>query len=306
MIKRALRRSGRLIALAAISISFNATGVLATEKPDLVAAFRPLQGRQSKPMIDPEQSNQPKDDNKKRLDTAWSDHASIARNIAQCYYSNLGDPIDWPPPIRAILMLNPDEYIVQRTSYDPSGQNLPKTTLPVLNPFHAAAISFSDRVRRDRLEFGKELEDNRFRATLYQFLIVGLAASATILISARAIWEGNARVARTVGIFAIVASAAGAAVSSVNSFEGCQATVYRDRRALAQLEQLHWRIASDVLQKPQLCGEPKTSPDKATMEVANAWRARLEAILDSAVESISKPGDISGGAAPKDDSKTKS
>ena len=41
---------------------------------------------------------------------------------------------------------------------------------PALNPFHTAAISFSDRISRDRVYFRKELEDNRWKAGLYQTL----------------------------------------------------------------------------------------------------------------------------------------
>jgi len=109
--------------------------------------------------------------------------------------------------------------------------------------------------------------------------------------------QGNTAVAGIVGVSAIVLSAAGAAVSSMNTFEGSQAAALRDQRALSQLQQLHWRIASDVLRRPELCSNSKLPPGKA-MEVVDAWRTRLEAILDSAVESISKPGDISGGGNP--------
>ena len=78
----------------------------------------------------------------------------------------------------------------------------------------------------------------------------------------------------------------------MNSFDGSQAIALRDQRALSQLEQLHWRVASDVLAKTGLCKSPATDPGEAMKQV-DAWKARLETILDSAVESVAQPGDLS-------------
>jgi hypothetical protein len=36
------------------------------------------------------------------------------------------------------------------------------------------------------------------------------------------------------------------------------------------------------------------------MDVVDAWRARLEIILDSAVESLAKPGDLVGAGTAED------
>lgn len=58
-----------------------------------------------------------------------------------------------------------------------------------------------------------------------------------------------------------------------------EATALHDQRALSQLQQLHWRIISDVLSKPELCNNPHADSGQA-MAVAAARRTRLEAILD--------------------------
>jgi hypothetical protein len=69
----------------------------------------------------------------------------------------------------------------------------------------------------------------------------------------------------------------------------------RDKRTLSQLQQLHWRVASDVLKSTQLCNTPDNQASE-TVEQVNAWKVRLETILDNAVESVSQPGDLSHGS----------
>ena len=238
----------------------------------------------------------------KEFGAARSDHATIALDIGQCYHEKFGDPIRWSPTVRAILLFELDEHLMHRLPYSNDGGDNPQRSLPVLNSFHAAAISFSDRISRDRLEFRRELEKNLSNAFWYQVCIVGLGAATTILIGIRAIMKdstsssGHVSVSGLVGIAAIVLSAAGVAVSSLNTFEGSQAIVLRDQRALSQLQQLHWRVASDVLKQHTLCNDHALPSDKA-MEMVDAWRSRLETILDGAMESIAKPGDLSSGGA---------
>jgi hypothetical protein len=234
----------------------------------------------------------------KEFAAARSDHAAIALDIGRCY-KEIGDPIQWSPNVRAILLFELDEHLMHSLSYKVGIANGGQS-LPTLNGFHAAAISFSDRISRDRLEFRRELEDSRLRSRIYQYLILGLGAAATIFVSIRAIMKESTGWSGAVGVLAIVLSAAGAAVSSMNTFEGSQATAIRDQRALSQLQQLHWRIASDVLKRSNICSHTELPPGEA-MNVVDAWRSRLEAILDSAVESVSKPGDISGGSSPSPD-----
>jgi hypothetical protein len=242
----------------------------------------------------------------KEFAPARSDHAAIALHIGQCYAKDIGHPPEWAQPVHDALLLNLDANLMHRIAYDSgiADSLKPGDHALVLNPFHAAAVSFSDRISRDRLQFGRELDDSRKSSLSYQWIIVALGAAATILISVRAMVQENTQMAKIVGVLAVVASATGASVSSMNTFEGGQAIAARDQRALAQLQQLHWRVASDVLTKPELCRNPADTGENAikAMEIVGAWRARLEMILDGAVESISKPGDLQGGggAPPKE------
>ena len=80
----------------------------------------------------------------------------------------------------------------------------------------------------------------------------------------------------------------------MNTNDGDQAVVLRDERAIAQLEQLHWRVVSDVVNKTDLCVHPESD-----MERVRAWKERWEKIMDEAVESIARPGDLSSTSAPQ-------
>ena len=234
----------------------------------------------------------------KEFGSARSDHAAIALDIGQCYYEKIGDPIHWSPSVKAILLFELDKNLMHSIP-DPDSARKDESSahgLLVLNPFHAAAISFSDRISRDRLEVRRELEDSRLRSTVYQSFILVLGAFATILVSIRSIMKDGARLSNAVGVLAIVCSAAGTAISSMSAFDGSQSVALRDQRTLAQLQQLHWRVASDVLTRPELCKDHIAVPADA-MEMVASWRSRLEAIRDNAVETIARPGDLSTGKA---------
>lgn len=234
----------------------------------------------------------------KEFGSARTDHAAIALEVGKCYREITGDPTQWSPGVKAILFFELDKNLMHSLAYTKkvSKSESPANGLPVLNPFHAAAISFSDRISRDRLEVRRELEDSRLRSMRYQSAILILGAFATVFVSIRSMMKNSTRLSDAVGISAIVFSAVGTAVSSMSAFEGSQSIALRDQRTLSQLQQLHWRVASDVLTKHELCGDRITVPADA-MEMVASWRSRLEAIRDNAMETIARPGDLSTGKA---------
>ena len=236
------------------------------------------------------------DDAQKEFGVARSDHAAIALQIGQRYRKTLDDPINWSPAVKAILLFELDENLMHTLRY--GSDSGPAHELPILNAFHAAAISFSDRISRDRLVVRRELEESRSKSFKFQVAIIALGAFATILTGVRAALQGDTSIIRSIGVGAVVASALQLAASSINNFEGSQATALRDQRTLSQLQQLHWRVASDVLTRDGLCENPGSRSVEA-MSVVDAWRTRLETVLDSSVESISKPGDLGGGFVSK-------
>jgi hypothetical protein len=303
-----LCKSRRFIGASAILITILSTAlgstncVAAVETPDAGHADNTsaTQPKDKEGYFELEPFYQGTDFARKEFAAARSDHAAIALDVGRCY-SEIGDPIQWSPEVRAAMLFELDENLMHRLPLkDGSVGQAPKRVLSILNPFHAAAISFSDRVSRNRIEFRRELENSRWWSDVYQWVIIGLGALATVLVSTRSIMTKEQKLAGVISVCAIVCSAAGAAVSSINTFEGGQATALRDQRALSQLQQLHWRIASDVLRQPELCdSSSKTVPPKV-MDVVDAWRARLETILDSAVESLAKPGDLVGAGNAED------
>jgi len=230
--------------------------------------------------------------------SARGDHAAIALAIGQCY-EGYRDPSQWSVPTRAVLLFNLGQQSLHTLWI---GQSTQKNEPPALNAFHTAAISYSDRISRDRVHFSKELEDSHWKARLYQTLILVTGAFATIAIGVRSILPQStgASLSITIGICAMSLSAAGTAVSSMSSFDGSLATALRDQRTLSQLQQLHWRVASDVLAKTEICKRTAVEPGEAMKQV-DAWKARLETILDSAVENIAQPGDLSKLAPPVGD-----
>ena len=253
---------------------------------------------QRTPIFVLEQPYRGADNASKEFGLARSDHAAIALSVGQCYYKKIGDPIHWSPSTKAVLLFEFNENLMRSLPYsdDVPGNKPTAQELLVLNSFHAAAIFFSDRISRDRLEVRREFEDNRLRSRVYQFLILLFGACATIFVSIRSVMQGNTQTSALVGVLAIVFSAAGAAASSMSAFDGSQAVALRGQRTLSQLQQLHWRVASDVLTKPEFCKENTMSPADA-IAMVGAWRSRLEAVLDNAVESIARPGDLSAGRA---------
>lgn len=259
------------------------------ESDGLKISFYPAEARTNRWFeLEPFYTDQ--DDAAREYGSARSDHAAIALEIGQCY-TGYRDPSKWSTPTRAVLLFNLDQHLMRPLQAEEASSN---NEPPVLNPFHTAAISFSDRISRDRVNFRKELEDNRWKAGLYQISIVVMGALATIAIGVRSILprEVKPSLSIAIGILALTLSAAGTALSSMSSFDGSQAIALRDQRALSQLQQLHWRVASDVLVNTTLCKTPTTDPSEAMKQV-NAWKARLETILDSAVESVAQPGDLS-------------
>jgi hypothetical protein len=79
---------------------------------------------------------------RKEFGAARSDHAAIALDIGRCY-SEIGDPIQWSPEVRAAMLFELDENLMHKLPLKDGGaEQGSKPVLRILNPFHAAAISF--------------------------------------------------------------------------------------------------------------------------------------------------------------------
>jgi hypothetical protein len=217
---------------------------------------------------------------------ARSDHEAVTLAVENCYWSNASGL-----PTAVALQTH------RVTDGDSGGPSM------ALNPFHFAALSFSDRLARERLAFSQELVNSRTYSRAYQLAIIIVGALATVVMAIRSMKKWGDNAACWISFSAIALSAIGTVLSSWSSFDGGTTIALRDQRALSQLQQLHWRIASDVLAEVEVCRNPgmwltSTADAKSSMQRVDAWKARMEEILNSAVEDFSRPGDLakqSGG-----------
>lgn len=220
---------------------------------------------------------------------ARSDNADLLVAISRCY-KDFGDPLKWSTAVEAIVTDERSAHPALAVDW------LLQGVAPGLKPYHAAAIAFSDKLSRERFKFAEELEAKQRAERWYAWAIVLLGALATITVGFRSMLgtDASKRCSLAAGLAAVVLSAASTAVSTMNTNDGDHAVVLRDGRAVAQLEQLHWRVVSDVVNKTDLCVHPESD-----MERVSAWKARWEKIMDEAVESIARPGDLSSPSAPE-------
>jgi hypothetical protein len=244
--------------------------------------------------------------------TARSDHISLALMIVNRCFPGLNDPIKWSTQVKAMLLLGLNE----RLGHDPVPSDATGTNshLDLKNWFQGAALSYSDRLSRDRLYYQRGLIDSRARAAAFQYALAIVAALATVLVGIKAIWPENLdifwkRVGIVIGITALIASASVTALTTLNSFYGSQDEATRDQRTVAQLRQLHWRIINDVESDRNLCiaeqdlyppsSQPHTGDDTSVDEInktliglVTSWKDRFETILNDALPNLSKPGDL--------------
>ena len=220
--------------------------------------------------------------------TARSDHAEIAEAVAACS-DGFADPTAWSASTRAVLLFELDDTLNHTIS-----QYQPTPTLgrvPPLTSFQRAAILFSDKLSRDRLAFRYEQEHSQNLAMWFQVATAVLGGLATFLIGVRALVDKENAYVAWFSAAAIACSAAGTVAASLSTFGDYQTNQLRYSRALAQLQQLHWRVASDVVKAPLLCtGNDENVSEKT--DIVNTWRDRYEAIRDTAAETLARPGDL--------------
>ena len=238
---------------------------------------------------------------------AWSDHALIAQAINRC------GPQDRNP---AALPLSPRDAasscqipnLIQTWWMD----GTPEISAP-RHPVHAAALSFSDRIARERVFQSELLESTSSLAWWYKVMVVVFGAAATMTVGARTMLDQKIgqRLLVALSIAAMVLSGIGTALTSLSGSDDRRSEALRAQRTLSQLQQLHWRIVSDVLGGTRFClayyrqdankagqrlvrSSPFDPADaKLVEDLVNAWKMRLEAILDTSVDTVARPGDLS-------------
>jgi len=248
--------------------------------------------------------------------TARSDHLSLALMILNRCFRETNNPMKWSTQIKAMLLFGLNGHLVH--SPVPTGASDNDGRLTLNNWFQGAALSYSDRLSRDRLYYQRIFYENQYRAEHYQVAIAIVAALATVLIGIKAIWPNSPGVSWQLfgilfGVLALGASSAVTALTTLNSFYGSQDEATRDQRTIGQLKQLHWRIINDAEADRNLCLDEKPpvqstearvpgSPlgnDEAAAKIysdqANkvaSWKQRHEQILNDALPTLAKTGDL--------------
>ena len=218
-----------------------------------------------------------------------------------------------------------------RVSNGPNSSQVANATLNeslVSGPtaFERAALWQSLRIKTERERFLNEAEDRQNRARHNQLRILCLSAAAAFLVALRALASDKDADAPfrslmkgallPISILALLMPVLATAVSGIATFDGDTSIVVRHVRTLAQLEQLHGRIAEDVTSDPYLCAiigltTVPHSTDIGTQRNGTgvtpvnlnaclmdrlartiAWEQRHEQILNDATQTLAHAGDL--------------
>jgi hypothetical protein len=202
-------------------------------------------------------------------------------------------------------------------------------TAPGIAPaLEQAARWQSQRISNERDHFAKDADNRQNRARLNQLRILCLSAAAAFMVGLRTLALNKDSEAPfrplmqgallPISVFALLLPLLSTAVSSIATFDNDTHVVISDIRALAQLEQLHGRIAKDITGDPFLCpilratkalygatpGTPPMAPavpinreyfnlclaDRMNRTIA--WEQRHEHILNDATQSLAHAGDL--------------
>jgi hypothetical protein len=194
-----------------------------------------------------------------------------------------------------------------------------------LSPFERAAIFQSDCILTDRLSIAAQIDQRQDRLRRNQLRILLLSAAAAFFVGMKTLFTNKDLAFRSVmagalvpiSVCALLMPVVGTALSGVVAFDGDAAVAIRQVRAIAQLEQLHGRIATDLTTDPYLCriidasraanvanvstssGTTPNDPIFANclfdrFNRAGAWEQRHEHIMHDASPSLAQAGDLPG------------
>ena len=211
------------------------------------------------------------------LTRAQDVHWSIAVPVSKCFKDvdlTVGTE-KLPGQIAVALMLGTNPYGGQSWSEDASKAEIS------LNSYQRTGIFLSQQIASARSQFAMIASSSKNTMNSFQWSIVILGALNTILVSIKSMDTGNTRPYYIIGIIAVVLSATGTAISSINSFVGPIDTYTKSERALLQLRQVHLDLVLFLNREKYICagvdlqdtGDPKT---KKMLD----FSAKLKEIID--------------------------
>lgn len=168
------------------------------------------------------------------------------------------------------------------TAYS-SPSRMPPPDVQLTN-LQRSILNISREASLARAEFAGSASNSRSDMLFYQWMIVIVGALTTILVSIKSMSNGteHGRAYFIVGILAVVFSACGTALASMNSFLSPNDNYVRSERALLQVRQLHWELAQIVAQNTDLCvGYDPTKADDPRGKQLTDLSTRLKELIAS-------------------------
>ncbi|HEY4042695.1 MAG TPA: hypothetical protein VGM32_12735 [Rhodopila sp.] len=265
------------------------------------------------------------------LDQPGIDHAHIAVAIGSCHTGV--SPAAWSDQWLGTLRLN--RAMLQpaaaglageptRRPNDGTSQTLADDLRQEdLTSFERAAIYHSERLLNERIGYLGEAEQRQDRIRRNQLRILLLSAAGAFLVGMTTLVGGKETDAPfrsltkgavlPISALALLMPLLSTAMSGLVAFDDDAKIALRDQRTVAQLEQLHGRVAEDVTSDPFLCplthaahqlerpsssGAMPAQPAKLSfcvmdrMQRTAAWEQRHEQILNESVQTLARAGDL--------------
>jgi hypothetical protein len=272
------------------------------------------------------------------------DHVHIAVAIGSCHTPL--SPAKWPDQFlgtlrldRPMLRLASSSTALASESQSPDGHSPNGASQSIaddfsqedLTSFERAAIYHSDRLLNERTHYLNEAGQRQDRMRRNQLRVLLLSAAGAFLVGMttlvankdadapfRSLTKGALL---PISALALLMPLLSTAMSGLVAFDDDAKVALRDLRTVAQLEQLHGRVAEDVTSDPFRCPLmhavqqlERTSagavlPEKAArlslcvmdrMQRTVAWEQRHEQILNDAVQTLARAGDLARPSDGKD------
>ena len=186
------------------------------------------------------------------LDSANNEHRAIVQTIAACLAKAGRDVVDDP-----FVRIDPGQ------SHEVNLAAIQRVTQ--LPGYLDAALYLSYEMAFGRGQLAGQVVTEHLIMQVFEWTIVATGLFTTILISVKAFASPRSRDYMLMAVAAIVLSAFGTAVSTLNSFYTPRIEFERSERSLANLRTLHWNLAASVTRQNDPCRDKKGRTD---------WRMR--------------------------------
>jgi Protein of unknown function (DUF4231) len=202
---------------------------------------------------------------------ANTQHFNIAYEISRCFPAiNFpyfqGNDKGWYGNIAATFKLGLQPNGEQSWGDTPQGAAEIKLT-----NYQRSILVLSNATSIARTQVASAAAESDTARYVLQIVIIFVGALTTILVSIKSILEKDAAHSLAIGICAVVFSAAGTALSSINAFVGPGESYTKSERALLQARQIHLDLALIVAQDKNICIEfdPDKSSDTRTKKITD-------------------------------------